>query len=148
VLAIRDLSGISDSVTFTETLSNFTPCIEAACQTPRAVKNLINRVRLYAMLLRHWSFDKADVPIVERRLVTEQEANLVIFGILEKLCPDQLRAALDDPSNAMFQLESIRPELGEFDQRAAQAIQSLASPEYRQDFDRLVRAIEGLRAPN
>jgi hypothetical protein len=58
VLAIRDISSVSDSETFTTTLRDFTPCIEAACETPRAVKWLINRVRLYAMLLRHWSLGK------------------------------------------------------------------------------------------
>jgi hypothetical protein len=58
------------------------------------VKWLINRVRLYAMLLRHWSLANGAVQDVERRPVAGQEGNLVIFGILEKLCPDQLRAAL------------------------------------------------------
>ena len=83
--------------TFRDTLErDFVPCIQTACKTPRAVKQLINRVRLYAMLLRHWTAGGAASSLVEDRLKGE-EGNLVIFGILEKLCPDQLQRALNDP---------------------------------------------------
>ena len=61
---------------------------------------------------------------------------------MEKLCPKQLSATSADPPNATFQLESIRPGLEEFNEDAAQAIRSLASPDFREDFERLVRAIE------
>jgi hypothetical protein len=142
VFAIRDLSSVSDSPKFTSTLSYFTPCIVAACETPRAVKWLINRVRLYAMLLRHWSLEKGAPHNSEKGPMMGQEGNLVIFGILEKLCPKQLSAAIADPPNATFNLECIRPGLEKFNEDAAQAIRSLASPEFREDFDRLVRAIE------
>ncbi len=142
VFAIRDFSSVSDSETFTDTLSHFTPCIKAACETPRAVKWLINRVRLYAMLLRHWSLGNNGALNAEKGQMIGQEGNPVIFGILEKLCPKQLSAAIADPANATFHLESIRPGLEKFNEDAAHAIRSLASPDFRQDFERLVRAIE------
>ena len=142
VLGVHDLSIVSDSPKFTATLNYFAPCIEAACETPRAVKWLINRVRLYAMLLRHWSLEKGAAHNHGKGQMMGQEGNLVIFGILEKLCPKQLSAAIADPANATFHLESVRPGLEKFNEDAAQAIRSLASPDFREDFERLVRAIE------
>ncbi|HYJ04959.1 MAG TPA: YCF48-related protein [Chthoniobacterales bacterium] len=142
VMAIRNLTMIDDSETFTRTLNEFTPCIEVACKTPRAVKQLINRIRLYAMLLRHWTTSD-NAAVVEERL-KKQEANIVIFGILEKLCPEQLREALKHPTTPGLRLELIEPEfdLAEFTDRANQAIRTLAGTEMREDFDRLVRSIE------
>jgi photosystem II stability/assembly factor-like uncharacterized protein len=142
VMAIRDLTMIDDSETFTRTLNEFTPCIEAACKTPRAVKQLINRIRLYAMLLRHWTTSD-NAAVVEERL-KKQEANIVIFGILEKLCPEQVREALKHPTTPGLRLELIEPEFdfAEFNDRANQAIRTLAGTEMREDFDRLVRSIE------
>ncbi len=142
VLTMRYLSSIDDSKTFTSTLKDFIPCINAACQTPRAVKHLINGVRLYAMLLRHWSLDPKNVEDASTRLELGQEADLVIYGILEKLCPDQLRAALLQPNEAAFTLESIDPKLSVFNNRAARAIRSLTAYNSREDFERLVRSIE------
>ena len=71
-MAIRDLTMIDDSETFTRTLNEFTPCIEVACKTPRAVKQLINRIRLYAMLLRHWTTSD-NATAVEERLKKQRE---------------------------------------------------------------------------
>ena len=141
VMAIRDLKRIDNSPVFTKTLNEFTPCVRAACTTPRAVKQLINRVRLYAMLLRHWTLNWEDQRAADGRLANH-ERNIVIFGILEKLCPTQLRAALAQPSSSQFSLEQIDSALAPFNVPAADAIRALASPATRQDFDRLVRAVE------
>src|SRR5208283_737283 len=83
-----------------------------------------------------------------QRLQQGQEADLAIYGILEKLCPDQLREALRQPDVADFKLESIDPKLRDFNERAVQAIRSLTAPESRKDFERLVRSIEKDQVPN
>jgi hypothetical protein len=142
VLTVRDLSNVSDSPAFTEALNYFSPCIAAACDTPRSVKQLINRIRLYAMLHRHWSLDPKKTAGPNKRLREGQGADLAIYGILEKLCPNQLEAALAHPSEAAFKLELIDPNLGEFNERAVKAIRSLTAPGSKEDFERLVRSIE------
>jgi hypothetical protein len=158
VMSTRKPKTIEDSKAFNTTLNDFTPCIEAACKTPRAVKQLINRIRLYAMLLRHWS--TAENTAIMEQLLKGQEGNLVIFGILEKLCPLQLREALKHPETPGLRIETseavknratqaLRVETSEpdvdfskFNDRANQAIQTLAGTAMRKDFERLVRAIE------
>lgn len=63
------------------------------------------------------------------RLAT-QDGDLVIFGILERLCPDQLDEALKDPANARL------------DDPPAAAMHELYSESFCQHFERLLRGIE------
>ena len=143
VLGIRDPKLVEDSQTFSDTLVEFAPCIQSACPTPRAVKQLINRVRLYAMLLRNWDGkpEPKNTPDAEanlREVFDKREGDLVIFGIIERLVPKQLDKALALPDSPPILLPG---DLARFNERAEGALRSLLAPEFRKHFVRLLRAL-------
>lgn len=144
ILAIREKPIIQDSPIFMQTLDRFVPCIRAACKTPRSIKLLINRVRLYAMMLRHWMQVEDEVSETRRGIdwSTELEKQLVIFGVLEKLCPHQLQQVLWHVPGSSFKLENIQEELSDFDSECNEAISKLISQKFWSRFAQLLDAVE------